>query len=111
MAEGKDEEKENDFISGEEVLKRLPRKEVREFGFLILGVVFGAAVGILGNLWVAFLFEILRSFIPPESWITVSFFGLVVTTIFSIYILIKAIQISARYIIGEERDKTEKKGA
>jgi len=108
MAEGKEEEK-NEYISGEEFLKRLPRREVREFGFLILGVVFGAVLGILGSLWVTFLVELLRNLIPPESWTLFSLVGLAITSIFSIYVLIKATQISAKYIIGEKRDKTEKK--
>ena len=101
MAEGKEEEK-NEYISGEEFLKRLPRREVREFGFLILGVVFGAVLGILGSLWVTFLVELLRNLIPPELWTLVSLLGLVITTILSIYILVKVIQISVKYIRGEE---------
>jgi len=110
MTERKDEEKkEDDFISGEDFLKRLPRKETREFGFLLLGVVFGAILGILGSLWVSFLVELLRNLIPQESWTLFSFLGLVITSILSIYVLIKAIQISTRYIMGEKRDKTTKK--
>jgi len=45
----------------------------------------------------------------------VSFLGLVITTILSVYILVKVIQISVKYIKGEERefpiplDETEEK--
>ncbi|MFQ6068749.1 MAG: hypothetical protein ACE5KD_04305 [Candidatus Bathyarchaeia archaeon] len=87
MAEEEDKEKEkSNFISGEELLKGVKEKEARELGFLLLGVVFGAALGILGNLWVAFFVELIRSFISPELWTVASFLGLVITTILSMYI-------------------------
>lgn len=110
MTEEKDEGKErNDFIAGEELIRRLPKKEVREFSFLLLGIVFGAALGILGNLWVAFLLELLRSFIPQESWVAVSFLGLAITSILSVYVLIKTIGVANKYIMREEKDKAEKR--
>ena len=63
----------------------LPPKEERELGFLLLGVVFGAVLGILGGLWVSFFVELLRDLIPSESWTLVSFLGLVIATILGIY--------------------------
>lgn len=92
--------------------KPLETKEERELGFLLLGVVFGAVLGILGNLGVAFLVELIRDLIPPGLWTVVSFLGVVFTTILSIYVLIKVIQIATKLIKGEERlaEKTEKKG-
>lgn len=92
-------------------LSQLTKVE-RELGFLILGVVFGAVLGILGNLWVAFLVELVKCLIPPESWTVASFLGVVIATVLSIYVLIKVIGIAEKYIRGEERlaDKTEKKG-
>lgn len=75
----------------------------KELGFLILGVVFGAALGILGNLWVAFLFELIRDLIPPESWFLVSLLGLVITTILSLLILKKSFDSAVKHIVGEEK--------
>lgn len=98
--------------------KPLKTKEAKELGFLLLGVVFGAVLGIIGSLWVTFLVELLRGFIPPELWTLVSFFGLIITTILSIYILVKVIKVSVKYIRGEEEyfpieelftDETEEK--
>ena len=88
------------------------KKEEKELGFLILGVVLGAVLGIVGGLWVSFLVELIKNLIPPESWTLVSFLGLIITTILSIYTLIKVVQIAKKYITGEKRlaDKTEKKG-
>ena len=93
-----------------EVIERI---NPRALGFLLLGVVFGAVLGVLGNLWAAFLAELVRNLIPPELWTVASFLGVVITTILSIYILTKVVEIAEKHIIGEERlaDKTEKKGA
>ncbi|MDH5461124.1 MAG: hypothetical protein OEZ29_01430 [Candidatus Bathyarchaeota archaeon] len=74
----------------------------KELGFLILGIVFGAALGILGNLWVAFLFELIRNLIPIESWFIVSLLGLIITTILSLLILKKSFESAVKYIAGEK---------
>lgn len=91
-----------------EVIERI---NPRALGFLLLGVVFGAVLGVLGNLWAAFLVELVRNLIPPELWTVASFLGVVITTILSIYILIKVVEIAEKHIIGEERlaDKTEER--
>ena len=85
----------------------------KELGFLILGVVFGAALGILGNLWVAFLVELVRILIPPELWTVASFLGLIITTILSFFVLKKSLESAVKYIAGEERlaEIAEKKEA
>ena len=75
----------------------------KELGFLILGIVFGAALGILGNLWVAFLIELVRILIPPELWTISSFVGLIITTILSLLILKRSFEAAVKYIAGEER--------
>ncbi|MDH5461700.1 MAG: hypothetical protein OEX09_05715, partial [Candidatus Bathyarchaeota archaeon] len=61
------------------------------------------ALGILGNLWVAFLFELIRDLIPTESWFIVSLLGLVITTILSLLILKKSFESAVKYIAGEEK--------
>lgn len=85
----------------------------KELGFLILGVVFGAALGILGNLWVAFLVELVRILVPPELWTATSFLGLIITTIFSLFVLKKSFESAIKYITGKENlaEITEKKEA
>ena len=85
----------------------------KELGFLILGVVFGAVLGILGNLWVAFLVELVRIIIPTELWTVASFLGLIITTILSLFILKKSFESALKYITGKERlaEITEKKEA
>lgn len=95
---------------GEEILP-LPSKVERELGFLLMGVVFGAALGIVGNLWVGFLFELIRNIIPQELWTGTSILGLIVTTVLSIYIFVRVTQSATKYTRGEERltDKKEKK--
>jgi len=85
----------------ERELPLLPKEE-KELGFLLLGVVFGAVLGILGGLWVSFLVELLSDFIPQELWTVTSFSGLIITTILSIYTLMKAIQMATKLIRGEE---------
>lgn len=70
-------------------------------------VMLGAALVILGNLWVAFFLELIRSFIPQELWNMVSFLGLVTTTVLSIYILAKDMQTAKNYIMGEKRSAKE----
>lgn len=87
---------------GEE-LTRLPTRVQRELGFLLLGVVFGAALGIVGNLWVAFLFELVKILIPQETWALSTFLGLIITTVASIYILLRTMRTAVKYTTGEER--------
>lgn len=91
--------------------EELTKEEKKELGLLFLGVVIGAALGIVGNLWVAFLIELIRNLVSSELWTAVSILGLVITTILSLYILKKLAETAAKYIIGEERlaDRTEKK--
>jgi len=43
-------------------------EEAKELGFLLLGVVFGAVLGIVGNLWVTFLVELVKCLIPSGLW-------------------------------------------
>jgi len=81
---------------GEEILP-LPSKVERKLGFLLLGVVFGAALGIAGNLWVGFLFELIRNLIPPELWTGTSILGLIVTTVLSMYFLVRVMQSATKY--------------
>lgn len=85
----------------------------KELGFLILGVVFGAALGILGNLWVAFLVELVRILVPTELWTVASFLGLIITTILSLFVLKKSFESALKYITGKESlaKMTEKKEA
>ena len=96
------EKKEESEEAEESVLSALTGVE-KELGFLILGVVFGAALGILGNLWVAFLFELIRDLIPTESWFIVSLLGLIITTILSLLILKKSFESAVKHIAGEEK--------
>ena len=74
----------------------------KELGFLLLGVILGAVLGIVGSLWVEFLVELLQSIIPSESWTIASFIGLLLSTILSIYLLVKVVQTAQKYIMGEE---------
>lgn len=92
---------------GEEILP-LPAKLEKELGFLLLGVMLGAVLGIVGNLWVAFLFELVKNVIPAELWTEASIVGLVVTTIVSIYVLIRVIKSAIKYTVGE-RELTDEK--
>jgi hypothetical protein len=73
----------------EDTVSQLMKKEEKEFGFLMIGVVLGAVLGLVGNLWVAFLFEAIRSLIPEAQWLLSSVLGLVITTLVSIYVLVK----------------------
>jgi len=85
---------------GEEIFP-LPGKVEKELGFLLLGVMFGAVLGIVGNLWVAFLFELVWNFIPPELWTVTSIVGFLVTTIISIYVLMRVMQSAMKHTTGE----------
>jgi hypothetical protein len=87
----------------EDVISQLMKKEEKEFGFLILGVVFGAVLGIMGNLWVSLLIEVAKGYITSSLWPTFSIIGLAATTVLSVYILVRMIKWAVKYTKGEGR--------
>ena len=93
----------------EDTIEQLLKKEEKEMGFLFLGVVFGAVLGLVGNLWVGFLFEALRSLIPGAQWFASSLVGLVVTTLVSIYVLMKMFRFAVGHMEGKERIEIRRK--
>jgi hypothetical protein len=86
----------------EDTISRLLKKEQKELGFLLLGVVFGAVLGIVGNLWVSFLIEAAKSYVASSLWPIVSIIGVIVTTILSVYVLLRVVKYAARLILGGE---------
>jgi len=89
----------------DEVFSQLLKTEEKEFGYLVLGVVFGAILGLVGNLWVAFMFEVFRSLIPEGQWLLSSIIGLVLTTFVTIYALVKMLRFTMKHMgIKERRD-------
>jgi uncharacterized membrane protein YeaQ/YmgE (transglycosylase-associated protein family) len=87
----------------EDTIEQLLKKEEKEMGFLLLGVVLGAVLGLVGSLWVSFLFEALRNLIPQAQWLISSVIGLAVTTVVSIYVLIKMLRYATRRMEGEAK--------
>jgi hypothetical protein len=89
----------------DDTIEQLLKKEEKEMGFLLIGVVLGAVLGLVGSLWVGFLFEALRSLIPEAQWFTSSLIGLAVTTLVSIYVLIKMFRLAIGHMEGEGRNE------
>ena len=92
----------------EDTLAQLMKKEEKELGFLVLGVALGAVIGLVGNVWVAFLFEVIRSLVPEAQWFLSSILGLVVTTVVTIYVIVKMFRFSVKYFGIERRHEIQK---
>jgi uncharacterized membrane protein YeaQ/YmgE (transglycosylase-associated protein family) len=91
----------------DDMIGQLLKKEEKEMSFLLIGVVLGAVLGLVGSLWVGFLFEALRSLIPQAQWFTTSLIGLVATTLVSAYVLMKMFRLAIEHMKGEGRVKFE----
>ncbi len=87
----------------DDTVEQVLKKEEKEMGFLLIGVVLGAVLGLVGSLWVGFLFEALRSLVPGAQWFTSSIIGLAVTTLVSTYVLIKMFRFAIEHMEGEGR--------
>ena len=89
----------------DDTIELLLKKEQKEMSFLLIGVVLGAALGLVGSLWVGFLFEALRSLIPGAQWFTSSLIGLAVTTLVLIYVLIKMFRFAFGHMEAEGKNE------
>lgn len=87
----------------DDTIEQLLKKEQKEMSYLLIGVVLGAVLGLVGSLWVGFLFEALRNLIPEAQWLTGSLIGLAVTTLVSIYVLIKMFHFAIGHMEVERR--------
>jgi hypothetical protein len=88
----------------EDTVSQLLKKEEKEFAFLLVGVLMGAAIGVVGNFWVSFAIETLKSLIPEAQWLLTSALGLIVTTIVTIYVLIRMIRFAQKRIGIESKE-------
>ena len=94
-------------ILPEETISPLLRENEKDFAFLLIGVVMGAAIGVVGNFWVSFAIETLRGIIPETQWLLVSVLGLIVTTLLTVYVLIKMIHFAEKRMdVGSKREKS-----
>ena len=89
---------------------QLLKKEQKEFGFLVLGVGLGAVLGLVGNFWVAFMFEVIKALIPEAQWLLSSLLGLVITTLVSIYVIVKLFRFAMKYMGIEAKRESHNEG-
>jgi len=94
----------------DDTLSQLLKKEQKEFSFLVLGVALGAVLGLVGNVWVAFLFEVIRTLIPEAQWLASSLLGLAITTIVSIYVIVKMFRFAVKYLGVEAKHEIQNEG-
>jgi predicted lysophospholipase L1 biosynthesis ABC-type transport system permease subunit len=94
----------------DDTVAQLLKKEEKEFSFLILGVVLGAIIGLVGNVWVAFLFEVIKTAIPEAQWFPSSVLGLAITTIVSIYVIVKMFRFAVKYMGVEVKHEIRNEG-
>jgi len=87
----------------QDTLSQLMKKEQKDFAYLLLGIFFGAVLGVVGNLWVSFLLEVARSYVASSLWSTFSLIGLIATTVLSIYVLTRIAKSTAQLTSGEEK--------
>ena len=73
----------------DDTVSQLMKKEEKDFSFLVLGVALGAIIGLVGNVWVAFLFDAIKTLVPEAQWLLSSLLGLAITTVVSIYVIVK----------------------
>lgn len=92
----------------DDIASQLLKTEEKEFSYLVLGVVFGAILGLVGNFWVAFLFEVIKGVIPGAQWLPSSLLGLVIATLVSIYVLVKMLRFTMKHMGVEQKRGSDK---
>ena len=88
----------------DDTVSELMKKEEKDFSFLVLGVALGAIIGLVGNVWVAFLFEAIKTLVPEAQWLLSSFLGLAITTVISIYVIVKMYRFALKYMGVEAKN-------
>jgi hypothetical protein len=94
----------------DDTLAQLMKKGGKDFSFLILGVALGAIMGLVGNLWVAFLFEVIKTLVPEAQWLMSSLLGLAITTVVTIYVIVKMFSFAVKYMGVEVKQEIQKEG-
>jgi len=94
----------------DDTVSQLMKKEEKDFSFLVLGVALGAIIGLVGNVWVAFLFDAIKTLVPEAQWLLSSLLGLAITTVVSIYVIVKMFRFAVKYMGVEAKHEIQNEG-